>query len=86
MRRQILIDHLAQAERHIAEGRVHVDRQRQIVEDLVRDGKDAGRSRNLLELFEDTLAMHIAERDRLRTELAEGVLRWRGPLNYYWKK
>jgi len=71
MHREILIDHLAQAERHIAEGRVHVDRQRQIVEDLVRDDKDAGRSRKLLELFEDTLEGHIEERDRLLRELAE---------------
>ena len=85
MHRNMLIDHLAQAERHIAQGKMHVDRQRQIVEDLVRDSKDAGRSRKLLELFEDTLETHIEERDRLLTELAEGVLRWRGPLNF-WKK
>ena len=85
MHRKMLIDHLAQAERHIAEGKVHVARERQIVEDLGRDSKDAGRSRKLLEQFEDTLETHIEERDRLLTELAEGVLRWRGPLNF-WKK
>lgn len=32
------------------------------------DGKDAGRSRNILELFEDTLEMHIEDRDRLRAD------------------
>ena len=70
MNREI-IDHLKQAQRHVAEGRAHVDRKRRIVEELVRDGKDAGRSRNILELFEDTLEMHIEDRDRLLRALTE---------------
>jgi len=69
--RDLLKDHLAQAERHIAEGRDHVERQRQIVEEVVRRGEDARRSTVLLELFEETLAGHVQERDRLRSELAE---------------
>jgi hypothetical protein len=52
MERVLLKDHLAQAERHIVEGRDHVERQRQIVEELVRRGESAGRSKALLELFE----------------------------------
>ena len=52
----MLKDHLAQSERHIVEGRDHVERQRQIVEELVRRGESAGRSKALLELFEQTLA------------------------------
>jgi len=67
----LLKDHLAQAERHIVEGRDHVERQRQIVEELVRRGESAGRSKALLELFEQTLAAHVEERDRLRNELTE---------------
>ena len=71
MNREMIIDHLKQAERHIAEGRGHVERQRQIVEELVRRGDDARRSTALLELFEETLAKHIEDRDRIRSELAE---------------
>ena len=71
MDRVLLEDHLAQAERHIAEGKVHVERQRQIVDEVVRRGGDARRSTALLNVFEDTLAAHVEERDRLRSELAE---------------
>jgi hypothetical protein len=71
MERVLLKDHLAQAERHIVEGRDHVERQRQIVEELVRRGESAGRSKALLELFEQTLAARVEERDRLRNELTE---------------
>src|SRR5262245_42955830 len=73
MDRHMLIDHLAQAERHIAEGRAHVESERQIVEGLVRGGHDARKSQDLLELFEDTLAMHVEERDRLLSELTEST-------------
>src|SRR5262245_46364254 len=34
MDREMIIDHLAQAERHVAEGTVHVERQRLLVEQL----------------------------------------------------
>ena len=71
MMRGLLEEHLAQAERHIAEGEDHVECQRQIVEELVRRGEDAQRSKALLELFEETLEVHFGERDRLRGEIAE---------------
>lgn len=71
MKREMLIDHLAQAERHIGESRAHVERQRQIVEELVRDGQDVGTSRDLLELFKKMLARHVEDRDRVRSELAK---------------
>jgi len=70
MNRVLLKDHLARAQRHIAEGRRHVECQRQIVDELVRRGDDARRSTALLELFEETLAGHVEERDRL-CELAK---------------
>ena len=70
MNRDLLKDHLAQAERRIAEGKDHVERQRQIVEEAVGRGEDARRSTALLELFEEALATHVEERDRLRNELA----------------
>ena len=71
MKRDLLNDHLVQAERHIVEGRDHVERQRQIVEGVVRRGENADRSKALLELFESTLETHVEERDRLRNKLAE---------------
>jgi len=71
MNRVLLKDHLAQAQRHIAEGIRHVECQRQIVDELVRRGDDARRSTALLELFEETLAGHVEERNRLRGELAK---------------
>lgn len=71
MDRDLLKPHLRLAEKHIAEGIEHVERQRQIVEGLERDGQDVGRSADLLKLFEETLCAHIDERDRLVAELAE---------------
>jgi hypothetical protein len=71
MERELLKQHLVLAEKHIAEGIAHVERQRQIVEGLERDGQDVGRSADLLALFEETLRTHIDERDRLVAELAE---------------
>ena len=72
MDREILKQHLRLAEKHIAEGTEHVERQRQIVDELVRNGKDPRRSMDLLTLFEETLAGHTEERDRLQDELAKG--------------
>ena len=71
MDRELLKQHLRLAEKHIAEGTEHVERQRQIVDELVRNGKDPRRSMDLLTLFEKTLAGHTEERDRLQDELAK---------------
>jgi hypothetical protein len=71
MDRELLKQHLDLAEKHIAEGIAHVERQRRIVEELQRGGEDIRRSADLLELFEETLRTHIDERDRLVAELAE---------------
>jgi len=62
--------YLAQAERHIAEGEDHVARQRDLVAELAKDGHDQRLAQELLNQFETTLASHIADRDRIRAELA----------------
>ena len=62
--------HLAQAERHAAEGVDHVARQREIVAELANDGRDLRSAQALLAQFETMLAHHIAERDRIRMKLA----------------
>jgi len=64
-------DHLAQAERHVARGRQHIASQKQIISDLERGGHDTTVAWKLLDTFRDIQDMHLADRDRLRKELAE---------------
>ena len=71
MGRQMLKEHLSQAERHVAEGMVHVEKQRTLVEDMARDGHDIGEHETLLRQFEETLALHTKIRDQLQTQLAQ---------------
>jgi len=67
--RRTLEDHLAQAERHIASGWAHVERQRALVACLEADSHDTVMARNLLRQFVGELASHVADRDRILTEL-----------------
>ncbi len=66
-----LREDLALAERHVADGERVVARQRAIVAELERDGHDAtaAQARQLLAQFEELLALHVGDRDRLRREL-----------------
>lgn len=63
-------EHLAQAERHIAQAEKTVARQREIVAELRRDGHDTMLAQSLLKEFEELLALHVADRERLRREVA----------------
>jgi len=72
MDRALWEQHLTQAERHVAEGERHIARQQEIVAELERDGHDTRLAHELLLQFEQSLAMHIADRDRLREELGLG--------------
>jgi len=71
MDRQMILDYLKLAERHVANGTAHIERQRQIIAEVDRDGHPIGRSEELLAVFENSLTMHIAVRDRLLGELRE---------------
>jgi len=62
----MLRDRLAAAERHVAEVERHLANQRELVAQLERDGRDTAHAKQLLEQFEEVLAIHVAERDRLR--------------------
>jgi len=62
--------HLAQAERHVADGERHVAEQRARVEALGRDGHDTTEALLLLGQFQELQALHVADRDRLKQELA----------------
>jgi hypothetical protein len=61
-------EHLAQAERLVLEGERHVARQRQIVAELGRDGRDTKEALDLLRRLEEWSALRIDDRDRLRKE------------------
>jgi hypothetical protein len=69
MERALIVEHLAQAERHVAEGQQHIERQRQIIRELERDGHDLAIAEALLTQFEEMQLLHISDRDRLRVEL-----------------
>jgi hypothetical protein len=69
MDRAVWQEHLAQTEWHIVEAEKRVARQREIVAELERDGHRATAARGLLAAFERLLAMHLADRQRLRREL-----------------
>ena len=63
-------DHLALAEEHVAKGERIVARQKDLVAELENDGHDTKEARSVLCQFEQVLQSHIADRDRLRDELA----------------
>jgi hypothetical protein len=73
MDRTVIEANLAQAEAHVALGEKHISRQREIIAEMERDGHDAvaANARDLLRLFVELQAEHVAHRDRLRNELAE---------------
>src|SRR5689334_7453493 len=73
MDRTTLEQHLAQAEMHISQGEHHVARQGEIVAELAYDGRDLNTAQALLVQFETMMAHHIADRDRIRTELTRTV-------------
>lgn len=64
--------HLAEAEGHVRLGQRLIDRQKDMVRELERDGhSDAAiTARDLLATFEITQKAHVSDRDRLRAELA----------------
>jgi hypothetical protein len=74
MDRAILEQHLALAERHVTQGERHVARQRELVAKLVQGGHDTmeAEARLLLATFEELQGCFVADRDRLRAELARG--------------
>src|SRR5262245_3368529 len=70
MDRALLQDHFTKAERHVIESEGHILRQKQLIAKLERSGHDATEAKRLLAEFQALLALHIADRDRLRAQLA----------------
>ena len=67
MRRQ----RLTHAENQVLVGEREVAKQRKQVEAKARLGQDTTRLRRLLAHFEEVQEMHVADRDRLREDLAK---------------
>ena len=72
MTRDMILRHLADAERRAANGQLHLERQRRILNELRRDRHDTHRAEELLRTFEESQAMHLADLARIRAELGEG--------------
>jgi hypothetical protein len=66
----MLEQHLAQAERHVADGENRIARQQQIITELASGGYDLETAQDLLAHFEYAQESHVADRDRLRAQLA----------------
>jgi chromosome condensin MukBEF ATPase and DNA-binding subunit MukB len=71
MDRAVLLKHLQQARAHIAEGERHIRRQREIIDELERDGHNAELARELLVTLERVQETHISAGDRLVKMLEE---------------
>jgi hypothetical protein len=71
MDRELLEEALAVAERHISDAERDVARQRMVVAGLELCGRDTSRATHLLRQFERSLAILVANRNRLRKELAD---------------
>jgi hypothetical protein len=61
--------YLARAEGHIIQGMEHVVRQHEIVADLKARGQDTTQAEEFLDRLEQSQALHVARRDKLRREL-----------------
>jgi hypothetical protein len=73
METAMLVEHLKQAERHVLTGAFLIARQRELISELEQRGSGdlASRGAELLALFEEIQAMHVADLLRLQTKLAE---------------
>jgi hypothetical protein len=69
MDRPALEAELSRAEAHIANGQARTAQQRKIIAELDLEGHDTVPAKDMLASFEKTLAMHIANRDRIAGKL-----------------
>jgi hypothetical protein len=72
MDRNLIMEHLSLAERHVSESTARVERQRELVKQVQQDGHDIDQALKLLSQFEELLAMQIQDRDRMRAWLVQG--------------
>ena len=75
--KRLLMQHLAQAEAHVATGRLHIERQLQRIAELERDGHDATLARTLLTTLSEAQRLHEETRERILAELSAEGDAWR---------
>jgi hypothetical protein len=80
MNRDFVERALAQAERHVARGEVIIARQRAMITTWEQSGRNAALCKEFLSVFEDSQRWHIADRDRLRKDLANAPAGLSSPL------
>jgi hypothetical protein len=73
MQLETIIDHLAMAERHVAEGYGRIHKQRDLVDRLRTEGHDLATAEGLLSEMQKVQTACIADRDRLRALLDQAV-------------
>ena len=71
----MLREHLAQAESHIAIGEEHLRKQRRIIAELEEHGHNTKMARELLKEFEDVQTMHVADKERVLKEIERELRR-----------
>jgi len=71
MDRSMQLQHLAEAEQHIASGVEHISKQELRIADLDFRGQDSTLARSLLKTFCLLQAQHIAHRDHILRELGQ---------------
>jgi hypothetical protein len=67
----MLTNHLAKAERHVAQANVIIGRQRSLVAELERDGHDTAAARGLLATFLDIQRLQEEDLARITRELRD---------------
>jgi hypothetical protein len=69
MERAVLLEHLLAAKRHAELGKLHVEAQKRIVDDLIAAGRNTAQAEQLLRLFEQTQDNHLDHIERILDEL-----------------
>jgi hypothetical protein len=69
--REAILRKLDETERHVALGKEHIARQREIIADLDREGHDTSAAKELLESYLVTQAAHEEKRRTIIKELGE---------------
>lgn len=71
MHLEMLLMHLGQAERHVADGARLLKRERATVRQRRRAGRDIAEAERLLQTMEEIQLLHVAHVQRLYWELAQ---------------
>jgi len=71
MDRQMLLDHLVEAEQRIAVGKNDIQEQYRLIAELMRNGEDTVEPVAVLDQLIEAQEKREAERDRLKAKLAE---------------